>query len=218
MGGAASGELASSLAIRTAWDLGTRITKWVMRMNDDEPPEVRERVDTLVQMINRALREQAQTDPRLSGMGTTLTATYTMGADAVIAHVGDSRAYHFHNNFLRQITRDHTLAQEMVDAGASVEDTLGYRHILTNCLGGDSDHVSADVFFLRLFDEDGLLLCSDGLTQHVSNREIEKILAENPVPQVACDKLAQQALERGGKDNITAVLARYTILGRDATE
>jgi protein phosphatase len=212
MGGAACGGLASSLAIRTVWNLTTRVTKWVMRMNDEEPPEVRERVDAFAQMINRALREKAKSDPQLAGMGTTLTAAYTMGADAVLAHVGDSRAYLYRKGRLTQLTRDHTLAQEMVDAGADVDDTVGYRHVLTNCLGGGNDDVSADVTFLSLEDEDGLLICSDGLNLHVSDDEICRTLAEHDVPQAACDALVQMALDRGGKDNVTVVLARYTIL------
>ena len=212
MGGAASGELASSLAIRTAWDLTNRITKWVMRMNEDEPPEVRERVDTLVHMINRVLRDRAAENPQLAGMGTTLTAVYTMGPDAVISHVGDSRAYHYRKGHLKQLTHDHTLAQEMLDAGADESETIGYRHILTNCLGGGSDHVTADITFTTLEDQDGLLLCSDGLTLHVSDDEIRKVLNEHDVPQAACDALVRLALDRGGKDNVTVVLARYTIL------
>ena len=217
MGGAACGDLASSLAIRTVWELTTRVTKWVMRMNDEEPPEVRERIDALVQSINRVLRDRAKTDPQLAGMGTTLTAAYTMGPDAVIAHIGDSRAYHFRDGILTQLTHDHTLAQEMVDAGAALEDTIGYRHVLTNCLGGGNDHVSADVTFLTLHDRDGLLLCSDGLNLHVSDEEICDILAENDIPQTACEALVQRALDRGGKDNVTAVLARYTILEANST-
>lgn len=212
MGGAASGELASSLAIRTAWDLTARITKWVMRLNDEEPPEVRERVDVLVRMINRVLCDRAAENPNLAGMGTTLTAVYTMGADAVISHVGDSRAYHYRDGQLKQLTHDHTLAQEMLDAGADVSETVGYRHILTNCLGGGRDDVTADVTFATLQDQDGLLLCSDGLTLHLSDDEIRRVLAEHDVPQAACDALVQRALDRGGKDNVTVVLARYTIL------
>ncbi|MCO6455167.1 MAG: serine/threonine-protein phosphatase [Pirellulaceae bacterium] len=212
MGGAARGELASSLAIRAVWATEARFTTWVMLLNDDERPDMRERAETFAQLVNQALRDQAISDPKLAGMGTTMTAAYTIGDDAIIAHIGDSRAYHFDQGQLKQITVDHTVAQEMVDAGAAEEDVRGFRHILTNCLGGGSDQVSADVRFIKLADQDGLLLCSDGLTEHVTNAEIEAVLRQHAVPQVACDALVQLALDRGGKDNITVVLSRYTIL------
>lgn len=144
-------------------------------------------------------------------MGTTMTAALIVGADAFVAHVGDSRAYLFRGNRLERLTRDHTLAQHLVDKGALANIEEGGRfmqHALVNCLGAKHQNVDVDFCHVRLSDGDRLLLCTDGLSDMVNDPEIARILGETPSSAEACKRLVDQALENGGEDNVTAVLAR----------
>src|SRR5262249_13626517 len=148
--------------------------------------------------------------PEAAGMGTTLTGAYTVGPEAFIAHVGDSRAYLYHQGNLTQLTRDHTLAQQCLDAGLRVPSRSWY-HILTNCLGGSEHEMKVEFHHYHLADGDQLLLCTDGLTDMVQNHEIAGILGRHTHPQQAVQALVDLALERGGRDNVTVVLARYAV-------
>ena len=147
-------------------------------------------------------------------MGTTMTASVTFGLDAIVAHVGDSRAYLLRDGMLERLTRDHTMAQQMVDTGVIPSVSHASRlmqHMLVNCLGGNRDEVEVDVSRVQLDDGDRLLLCTDGLTDMVSETEITQILNSRPAPQDACHALVDLALDHGGKDNVTVVLARFMI-------
>jgi protein phosphatase len=160
-------------------------------------------------VIQETLLEYAENDPRLAGMGTTLTCAHAIGSDIVIAHVGDSRAYHFRDGQVQQVTRDQTLAQDLLDAGMPARDTLRFRHILTNCFGGDAREVRSEVYHLRLQHGDAILLCTDGLSDLIDDFEIAQVLEAEAPAQAACNRLVQMALDRGGKDNITVVLGRF---------
>ena len=146
-------------------------------------------------------------------MGSTLTAARSLGRDLLIAHVGDSRAYLFRAGGLHRLTKDHTFAQMLVDRGkleACVIPSSGVRHILTNALGGSNEHVDVDVDLLRLEDGDRLLLCSDGLTDLVDDDTIAQTLADAASSADVCAQLVQLALDRGGRDNVTVIVAAYT--------
>lgn len=210
LGGAAAGEWASRLALQKAWDLAGQATSWIMKFHDLSAQQVRERADAFATEMHRALLEYGQRDPELSGMGTTWTSAYIVAWDALIAHVGDSRAYLARRGELRQITRDHTLAQVLIDTGVPPEQTRRVRHVLTNTLGGSSEAVSPDVAHVALESGDRLLLCTDGLTELVSDREIAEVLSRTLQAQAACDALIEIALNHGGKDNVTVVLAEFT--------
>jgi protein phosphatase len=212
MGGMDFGELASQLALRIGWDLGAQEIEWPLQVNADVAREVMEKFEAYAQLIHRALQAQGKHNPKLAGMGTTLTVAYTVGLDAFIGHLGDSRAYLFRQGVLAQLTSDHTLAQHLVDTGAFASDALELRrlrHVLVNCLGGGQSAIRVEVQHLALLNGDSLLLCSDGLTDMVSDSQIARTLAQVSVPQDACQALVEQALEAGGKDNVTVVLARY---------
>jgi serine/threonine protein phosphatase PrpC len=217
MGGAAFGELASMQALLTGVDLCLKDIKWTMKVNESEVRELMEKLDLYFHLINRSLIERARSEPRLAGMGTTLTAAFTVGPEAFIMHAGDSRAYLFHEGTLRRLTRDHTLGQQLVDLGAieagSFESRY-FRHILTNCLGGPDVEVVTEVHHLSLLDGDRLLLCTDGLTDLVEDDEITRILSQHLSSADACSALVDLALDRGGRDNITVVLGRYTTQGK----
>lgn len=144
IGGAAFGELASMLALRTGWDLTTHAFKWHFQATEGEADELKDLLRTYGQLIHRKLREEAAVDPQLAGMGTTITGALTIGFEAFVAHVGDSRAYLFRDGRLQQLTRDHTLAQRLVDAGAIPSVSAASRrmqHMLVNCLGGNRSDV-----------------------------------------------------------------------------
>ena len=209
MGGAAFGEVASELALRTIWELEASTAIWPEKVDAEAARRLLEDADDVVQLIHRRIRQRANHQPELLGMGTTLTAVLSIGLDAFVVHVGDSRAYHVGEAGIQQITRDHTLAQQLVDAGVDASRTTAFQHVLTNCLGADAGRVTSEVHHLQLDDGDHLVLCTDGLSDLVDADEIQQAVAATEDPQEACNRLVDLALERGGKDNITVVIARF---------
>jgi len=161
-----------------------------------------------VRRANRVVHERAAGDHNLRGMGTTVTVLQTSDAAAIIAHVGDSRAYLLRDGEFRQLTHDHTLVQQMVDEGKISQEEAGVhpaRNIITRSLGVDED-VDVDEQRLDLLVGDRLLLCSDGLTAMLDDEEIGQLLRDEPDPQAAADTLVDLAVERGGDDNVTTVV------------
>jgi protein phosphatase len=157
--------------------------------------------------------QKGRADSALRGMGSTLTGARSLGRDLLIVHVGDSRAYLFRAGGLNRLTKDHTYAQMLVDCGKLAPSDIaasGVRHVLTNALGGSSEHVDVDVDLLRLEDGDRLLLCSDGLSDLVEDDTIAQTLAGAASSADACSQLVQLALDRGGRDNVTVIVAAYT--------
>lgn len=213
MGGRAFGEMASFLALRTGWDLGTGEIKWTMKVNDHETEELRKKAQIFFDLIHRTLQATTYEEPRLIGMGTTLTLAYSTGPELYIMHAGDSRAYLYRDGTLRRLTRDHNLAQQLIDAGLAEEGSAEERRtrrILTNCLGGDQTGVAVDVEQFHLKEGDRILLCTDGLNDMLEDDQIAHILSTHSTSSEACEELVNQALEQGGKDNVTVVLARYS--------
>jgi PPM family protein phosphatase len=213
MGGQAAGDVASRLALETAWHLGGEEIKWPLKINEVEADELKEKAELLFRLINDAMRQLAMEQPKLAGLGTTLTIAYTVGPHAFIIHAGDSRAYLFRDRFLYRLTRDHTLMAQLSEAGYRDVTTLpdSYNHILTNCIQGvNQQDVFVDIEHVVLGENDSLLLCTDGLHGSVSDADMTQILLDHPNPQDACQALLSAALERGGDDNITVVLARYS--------
>jgi protein phosphatase len=214
MGGAAAGEVASSLAITTAVNLSLHNPRWGLPMTAPEAEALLERMRLRIQQINHVLTERVRAQPELSGMGTTLTAAYSVGPELFLCHVGDSRAYLFRRDHLHQLTQDQTLAQALADAGQIRPEevpTHRLRHVLLSALGGQAGTVKAEIQHLRLQDDDRLLLCTDGLTEMVPDARIAEVLRQAGRTEDACRALLDLALERGGKDNVTLVLARYSI-------
>src|SRR5262249_27247260 len=156
-----------------------------------------------------ALFDQIDADPSLLGMGTTLTLAFSVADTLFLAHAGDSRAYLYRAGQLDQLTSDHTLVQDMVDACLMTPEQARNerrRNIITNVIGGPTSGVSAEIDKIRLEDGDVVLLCTDGLTEVVEDDEIAEVLAEFLDPEDACDALIDLALECGGPDNVTAVV------------
>ena len=213
MGGAAAGEVASRLAIRTLLDIVLDVPEWVLRVDDDAAERLLERTADYYHRVDEVLGQHGLADPKLDGMGTTMTMLFSLGPDAFVAHVGDSRAYLLRRGRLQQLTRDHTHVQRLVDAGTITRqeaETHALRHVLTNVLGGVDRTVEVDLERFALAEDDRLLLCSDGLSEVVRDAEIAAELERHAEPAQACRALLDLALERGAPDNVTVLVARVT--------
>ena len=214
MGGAAAGERASALAVESVETFALNTLKWFLHFGKADESTLLNELRQSLELADRAVVDEAEANARFNGMGTTLTMAYSVGQDLYIVHAGDSRAYLFREGALEQITCDHTLVQLLVSGGVlSAEDakTHARRNIVTNVIGGPSAGVQAEIHKVRLIDGDVLMLCSDGLTEPVEDHLIEKALVESPDPEAAAEKLIALALEGGGPDNVTTIVARYSI-------
>jgi protein phosphatase len=147
-------------------------------------------------------------------MGTTLTVACSLGPHLILYYVGDSRAYLFREGRLHRLTRDHTQAQVLADLGHISPDEVSrhrLRHVLTRVVGTTGGRVEVEVEYVCLADGDRVLLCTDGLSDMVPDGQIAEVLRSTERSEEACRALVDLALGAGGKDNVTVVLARYTI-------
>jgi PPM family protein phosphatase len=209
MGGAAAGERASALAVQS---IERSLTNPLLRLDGRNDEAIFSALRDGLEDADRVVIAQSRADKTLRGMGTTLTMAYSVDGDLYLAHVGDSRAYLYHDGTLKQLTSDHTLVQVLVNGGAlSPEDVKKHpqRNVVTNIVGGPRAGVFAETHKVTLADGDVLLLCSDGLSEPVEDARIAEILAAESRPQEACAKLVNLALERGAPDNVTVIVARY---------
>jgi serine/threonine protein phosphatase PrpC len=209
MGGAQAGEVASRIAIELFAD----------GLNIDEAADPAERLAARAEEANAEIHARAQDDAELTGMGTTLTAAYVGPSEISIAHVGDSRAYRFHDGHLERLTHDHSLVEELIRQGQLTEaeaEEHPQRSIITRALGPEPD-VDVDMVTLEGIDGDVYLLCSDGLTSMVQESEIERIVAKSRTLDAAGRELIAAANKAGGRDNITVILFRLEDLDGSPT-
>ena len=212
LGGRVGGEVASRTALTKLIELIIETPDWIMGFEEHDKVEaVLERMTERFFRIDQTLKQQADDDPSLSGMGTTLTAAATLGDDIVIGHIGDSRAYLYRAHVLKQLTRDHTVAQELIDAGLSGADPAArsMRHVLTAALGVLGTRSKPEVKRIQLRPHDQILLCTDGLTAMVDDTTIATALDTATSASAACEDLTALALAAGGRDNVTVVVARF---------
>jgi PPM family protein phosphatase len=213
MGGMAAGEVASRMALCKLVELVVNTPDWVMKFNQPkDETTVLQRITQRFRQVDDTLKDQAQRQKSMLGMGTTLTLAVSLGNTLLIGHIGDSRAYVMRGDSLHQLTNDHTLAQALVDAGIANpgdEATQALHHVLTAALGASSDRPDPQVLTFRLSHRDQVLLCTDGLTEMVTAETIASVLSEASSSKAACDSLIDLALSAGGIDNVTVVLARY---------
>jgi protein phosphatase len=214
MGGAEGGELASRLAIRTLIDLVLNVPDWILRLDEVQTEEILRRAMRRYRQVDAVLSWHAEGDPTLSRMGTTMTLAFSLGVDLFVVHVGDSRAYLLRQGQLRQLTRDQTLVQVLVDSGQLTREeaaTHRLRHVLVYALGRHHGNIPVEVHRLQLADGDGLMLCTDGLTEMVADTQIAEVLGRPGTAEETCRTLVDLALEQGGKDNVTVIVARYRL-------
>jgi serine/threonine protein phosphatase PrpC len=206
MGGYHGGEKASALASRTvARYVSEHFHMRLLTLRDgDERPIVSEVLNEAVLKANAVIGEHVPEG------GTTCTAAIVLGDLAYIAHVGDSRAYLLSEEGIEQITRDHSLVQRLIELDQLTQDEAAnhpQRNVLYRALG-QNESIDVDTITRRLPPGSRLLLCSDGLWNHVPEALIVQIVRNAKSPQEACDQLVAKANERGGLDNITAVLVQ----------
>lgn len=212
MGGHAGGELASRIAVETVDDVLR-----TLRASPDQPPlPGGEELPAPARMLKYAIRkagnmifQKSLADPKLRGMGTTITSLWITDDHTYCAHVGDSRAYRVRGGSLQQVTEDHSWVREQVKAGlltAEEAKAHSYKNIITRSVGFEEE-VRVDAYVADIQPGDAYLLCSDGLSNHVKDEEILEALRSSP-PKESCRRLIAIALDRGGDDNITAVIAR----------
>ena len=214
LGGMAAGEVASKQALVRMMELVVQTPDWIMRLEQPlDATRVMQRMTERFRDADATLKAHAERDSSQVGMGTTLTTAISVGADLFIGHVGDSRAYLLGGRRLRQLTRDHTLSQALIDAGIVMPEdaaTKKMRHVLTAALGSSTnERLDPHIQRVQLFEEDQLLLCTDGLTDMLDDKAIAKVLRSGNTAREACQTLTNMALEAGGRDNITVLLARY---------
>ena len=197
MGGHKAGEYASKCTVETICDE-------VKRSFEKNPTIILRKA---IEKANENIRKQAQEDTNLEGMGTTVVAATLMGKYLQIANVGDSRLYVI-NDTIKQITRDHSLVEEMVRMGGIDRESARNhpdKNIITRAVGV-SEEVEGDFFTVELTAEDTILLCSDGLTNMLTDEEILMIMSGQRDIVEQAGKLVEAANEKGGKDNISVVL------------
>jgi protein phosphatase len=201
MGGHLAGQVASSMAVRAF--------EREFECDFLEEPVLKLR-GALLQANETILRE-GQAHEEYAGMGTTVTAAYIKENYLYLAHIGDSRAYLFRNSSLQQLTQDHSLVNELFQNGSiSREEMQNHpqKNILTRAAGTEKEPQIDDYSYV-LYPGDILLLCTDGLHGHVKEKDIELILGENLSLEAKLHQMVELSLERGGSDNITAILLEY---------
>ena len=202
MGGEAAGEIASEMAVNT-------IRQALMTPPDAEA--ISERLEKSVIVANESIWNHAQQNPEYSRMGATVTAVLAHGTSAYIAQVGDSRAYLIRGELIKQLTKDQSLAQLLVDSGLIEPDqvaTFPQKNVIMQALGSQTN-VNVALSSVELRARDLLLLCSDGLSNKVEPQELLDGVRESSSLAEACKRLVDLANERGGEDNITVVIARF---------
>jgi protein phosphatase len=214
MGGTAGGQEASTMAVQTVESFILDAIKWFLHREGHEQNALFQELRLALQRADSDVLARADADPKLFGMGTTLTMAYSVGTDLFVAHAGDSRAYLYRAGKLERITSDHTFAQVLVDAGTiSPEDARAHphRHVITNVVGGPNPGVEVEVHRLSLTNGDLVLLCTDGLTEYIRDPELAEILSQSANPDQAAGRLIDAVLSRAAEDNVTVALARYSI-------
>ncbi len=197
MGGHKAGEFASKFTVETI----------VESVRTNEQKESVRIIEEAIQTANRELIQKARQDETMAGMGTTVVVVTVIGDKAFVANVGDSRMYVIGKE-ISQITRDHSLVEEMVRMGELAKDAAKDhpdKNIITRAVGAAQD-VDVDFFEVELYPQDYILMCSDGLTNMVEDEDIRRIVQSQRDVAERVEKLVETANDHGGQDNITVVV------------
>jgi len=216
MGGHASGEVASKMAIDTLYDFFVATgddpeRTWPYKMDRSKGYE-ENRLVTGIKLCNLRIFEQAQKNAKQRGMGTTLASVFAVQDGYYVAHVGDSRCYRIRGTQIDQLTEDHSLLNDYKKMKRLTEEEIAnfpHKNVIVRALGM-KDTVKVDTLFEQPASGDVILLCSDGLSGPVSDDEIRDIAMRYQDLTELAEQLIQAANARGGPDNITCVLARWT--------
>jgi PPM family protein phosphatase len=215
MGGHASGEIASKMAVDTLQEFFSATADdpertWPYKMDRSKGYE-ENRLITGIKLCNLRIYEQAQRNAKQRGMGTTLASLFAVEDGVYIAHVGDSRVYRLRGNDIEQLTEDHSLLNDYKKMKHLTEEEIAnfpHKNVIVRALGM-KDTVKVDTRFEHPRAGDTMLLCSDGLCGPVDDATILKIVQESPNLPAATGRLIEAANENGGPDNITCIAARW---------
>lgn len=202
MGGARAGNVASALAVETFRDSFHDL--WQSRKGLDAAVYL----STSAEQANAAVNRRSETESACYGMGTTMVALLADGAHVTILNEGDSRAYRVNENGIECVTRDHSLVQDLVDRGELTQEeakTHPNKNLITRALGSEPE-LNADLFELQAQPGEFFLLCSDGLSNLLSDQEILYEIIHGGEAEDCCRRLLEIAIRRGAPDNVTAVL------------
>jgi len=207
VGGAASGALASSIATET---ILTELHRWWHKVPKRTPESIEAALKRGIDSANRAIFQKANTSPEHHGMGTTTTLALVLDGEAFIAQVGDSRAYLVRKGSAKQLTKDQSFVQRLIDAGRMTAKEAAqseHRNIILQALGPE-EKVVTDFYRVKLENDDFLILCSDGLSNQVSDEDIGRLAKGSGQPEDVCEALIEEAMHTGAPDNVTVVTAR----------
>lgn len=211
MGGYAAGEIASRSTIK-AFEAAT----YSLRHEQGEQNIMKVLREAFAK-ANAHVYKMAASNDKYKGMGTTMTALYLPGnGEAYCCHIGDSRLYLYRDGQLRQVTRDHTFVADLQEQGKITREEAfvhPQRHILLQAMGVDEE-IQSDCLHFAVEPEDRLLLCSDGLSDMLRDREIADIIGTEDLQQAA-DRLLEQSLDNGGRDNVSLILLDLTAQGEE---
>ena len=206
MGGASGGDVASSLAVKT---ISEHITSGYR--DGMGAKSVRNMLDCAISAANITIYDMSRSNESLRGMGTTVVAVIVAGGTAYISHAGDSRAYMLsEGGELRQLTRDHSMVQELLECGKLTPEearTHPRKNVITSALGV-ADSIEVDLSEEKMAPGDVLLICTDGLSNYISNDDIVEVTKNHTYYEFA-DELIKKANSNGGGDNITVVAVTY---------
>jgi protein phosphatase len=215
MGGHASGEVASQMAVDAMREFFSATAQdpertWPYKMDRSKGYE-ENRLITAIKLANLRIYESAQRDPRQRGMGTTIVALFAVEDGVYMAHVGDSRGYRIRDGHMEQMTEDHSLLNDYIKMKRLTAEEIAnfpHKNVIVRALGM-KDTVKVDTRFEQPRAGDTYLLCSDGLSGPVTDPDLLDIVQTSPDLKTAASRLIQRANENGGPDNITCVLARW---------
>jgi serine/threonine protein phosphatase PrpC len=217
MGGAAAGEIASAMAVEVI--LGEMRTSWIAQ-NATSPEAFVRAIKQAAKTANQQINAFATHHPEYRGMGTTATIAGLLGDTLYLAQVGDSRAYIVRDGVTRQITKDQSLMQKLIEAGEMTEEEAQHserRNIILQALGPEPI-IKVDLTHQKIRRGDTLVLCSDGLSGQVDKEQITEVVREEPDLTKVCARLIELANANGGPDNITVIVARFEGQGLRAVE
>lgn len=209
MGGVSAGEVASQIAVEEGLSsLEERLNTLALEQSPEPGELIKQALQSAIKRANLRIYETGRGDESMSGMGTTMTAAVVFGQQLYVGHVGDSRAYVINRYGIEKVSRDHSLVGRLVEIGQITEEEAlvhPQRNLIYRALG-TYPNVEVDVYQRSLKLGDWVLLCSDGLTGHVKDHELQSIVLQHEDPNRACQQLVNTANLRGGEDNITVVL------------
>jgi protein phosphatase len=212
MGGHAAGDLASQLVVETATLAMQSLIPWFPHEGDSAERTLADDAEQVLERCRSRLARSERRHPERTGMGTTLTVVFMVWPRAFVMHVGDSRCYALEGDKLTQLTKDHTFAQQFIDEGAMSPEqarSSAWAHTLWNVISGQMEAPAPEFRRIDLRHYDALLLCSDGLTKHVSDEAIAETLVSSDSSKSACERLLASAIDGGGSDNVTVAISRF---------